>query len=233
MPDVSKIYTVTPYVTHKAARIWLWWLLILITGGTGFYFGAEFSSEIDQLKLKQISALEERLALEEEAKRKIQDELASYLRDRQVAEVSEKITKDDVKRLELENQNLQSEIEFLKTLVSGDVKKLSINSENFGIDDSGRVDFSFVIKKLADNNVRVEGVVTIELLADQGEKNDQKLYAVELGLEKLKMGFRQFQRFEGSFDLPENTLVKEFVIRVDPRGRTFGSFEHRVVAGVE
>jgi len=76
-------------------------------------------------------------------------------------------------------------------------------------------------------------VVTIELLADQGEKNDQKLYAVELGLEKLKMGFRQFQRFEGSFDLPENTLVKEFVIRVDPRGRTFGSFEHRVVAGVE
>jgi len=233
MPDVSKIYTVTPYVTHKAARIWLWWLLILITGGTGFYFGAEFSSEIDQLKLKQISALEERLALEEEAKRKIQDELASYLRDRQVAEVSEKITKDDVKKLELENQNLQSEIEFLKTLVSGDVKKLSINSENFGIDDSGRVDFSFVIKKLADNNVRVEGVVTIELLADQGEKNDQKLYAVELGLEKLKMGFRQFQRFEGSFDLPENTLVKEFVIRVDPRGRTFGSFEHRVVAGVE
>ena len=233
MPDVSKIYTVTPYVTHKAARIWLWWLLILITGGTGFYFGAEFSSEIDQLKLKQISALEERLALEEEAKRKIQDELASYLRDRQVAEVSEKITKDDVKRLELENQNLQSEIEFLKTLVSGDVKKLSINSENFGIDDSGRVDFSFVIKKLADNNIRVEGVVTIELLADQGEKNDQKLYAVELGLEKLKMGFRQFQRFEGSFDLPENTLVKEFVIRVDPRGRTFGSFEHRVVAGVE
>jgi len=233
MPDVSKIYTVTPYVTHKAARIWLWWLLILITGGTGFYFGAEFSSEIDQLKLKQISALEERLALEEEAKRKIQNELASYLRDRQVAEVSEKITKDDVKRLELENQNLQSEIEFLKTLVSGDVKKLSINSENFGIDDSGRVDFSFVIKKLADNNVRVEGVVTIELLADQGEKNDQKLYAVELGLEKLKMGFRQFQRFEGSFDLPENTLVKEFVIRVDPRGRTFGSFEHRVVAGVE
>jgi len=233
MPDVSKIYTVTPYVTHKAARIWLWWLLILITGGTGFYFGAEFSSEIDQLKLKQISALEERLALEEEAKRKIQNELASYLRDRQVAEVSEKITKDDVKKLELENQNLQSEIEFLKTLVSGDVKKLSINSENFGIDDSGRVDFSFVIKKLADNNVRVEGVVTIELLADQGEKNDQKLYAVELGLEKLKMGFRQFQRFEGSFDLPENTLVKEFVIRVDPRGRTFGSFEHRVVAGVE
>lgn len=233
MPDVSKIYTVTPYVTHKAARIWLWWLLILITGGTGFYFGAEFSSEIDQLKLKQISALEERLALEEDAKRKIQDELASYLRDRQVAEVSEKITKDDVKKLELENQNLQSEIEFLKTLVSGDVKKLSINSENFGIDDSGRVDFSFVIKKLADNNVRVEGVVTIELLADQGEKNDQKLYAVELGLEKLKMGFRQFQRFEGSFDLPENTLVKEFVIRVDPRGRTFGSFEHRVVAGVE
>jgi len=233
MPDVSKIYTVTPYVTHKAARIWLWWLLILITGGTGFYFGAEFSSEIDQLKLKQISALEERLALEEEAKRKIQNELASYLRDRQVAEVSEKITKDDVKRLELENQNLQSEIEFLKTLVSGDVKKLSINSENFGIDDSGRVDFSFVIKKLADNNVRVEGVVTIELLADQGEKNDQKLYAVELGLEKLKMGFRQFQRFEGFFDLPENTLVKEFVIRVDPRGRTFGSFEHRVVAGVE
>jgi len=233
MPDVSKIYTVTPYVTHKAARIWLWWLLILITGGTGFYFGAEFSSEIDQLKLKQISALEERLALEEEAKRKIQNELASYLRDRQVAEVSEKITKDDVKRLELENQNLQSEIEFLKTLVSGDVKKLSINSENFGIDDSGRVDFSFVIKKLADNNIRVEGVVTIELLADQGEKNDQKLYAVELGLEKLKMGFRQFQRFEGSFDLPENTLVKEFVIRVDPRGRTFGSFEHRVVAGVE
>jgi len=233
MPDVSKIYTVTPYVTHKAARIWLWWLLILITGGTGFYFGAEFSSEIDQLKLKQISALEERLALEEEAKRKIQNELASYLRDRQVAEVSEKITKDDVKRLELENQNLQSEIEFLKTLVSGDVKKLSINSENFGIDDSGRVDFSFVIKKLADNNVRVEGVVTIELLADQGEKNDQKLYAVELGLEKLKMGFRQFQRFEGFFDLPENTLVKEIVIRVDPRGRTFGSFEHRVVAGVE
>jgi len=233
MPDVSKIYTVTPYVTHKAARIWLWWLLILITGGTGFYFGAEFSSEIDQLKLKQISALEERLALEEEAKRKIQNELASYLRDRQVAEVSEKITKDDVKKLELENQNLQSEIEFLKTLVSGDVKKLSINSENFGIDDSGRVDFSFVIKKLADNNVRVEGVVTIELLADQGEKNDQKLYAVELGLEKLKMGFRQFQRFEGFFDLPENTLVKEFVIRVDPRGRTFGSFEHRVVAGVE
>ena len=233
MSDVSKIYTVTPYVTHKVSRIWLWWLLILITGGTGFYFGAEFSSEIDQLKLKQINTLEERLALEEEAKRKIQNELASYLRGRQVAEVSEKITKDDVKRLELENQNLQSEIEFLKTLVSGDVKKLSINSENFGIDDSGRVDFSFVIKKLADNNIRVEGVVTIELLADQGEKNDQKLYAVELGLEKLKMGFRQFQRFEGSFDLPENTLVKEFVIRVDPRGRTFGSFEHRVVAGVE
>ena len=43
----------------------------------------------------------------------------------------------------------------------------------------------------------------------------------------MKMGFRHFQKFEGSLELPEGFVPSELVVLGEPANKNFKSFEHR------
>ena len=88
---------------------------------------------------------------------------------------------------------------------------------------------AITLSKLAEDSIRVEGYLTIDA---EVEKEGERLIipASELKIKNLKMGFREFQNFKGSFELANDVTAKSFIIRVNPRGRAYKSFDHAVSA---
>mgnify|MGYP000950202912 CR=1 FL=1 len=229
MSLVPPIQTSAPTISRRGINPGFVGLGFVVISALSFFVGSELSSEIDEFKLQQVEELEERLSLSEQARKQLMEKLARQERTRQVSKASDISTKKVIKALETENKALSKEIDFLKTLVSGDVRKLAVTKAKFVEADSGKITYAITLSKLAEDKIRVEGFLTIDA---EVEKEGKRLIipASELKLKKLKMGFREFQDFKGSFQLPTDVAAKSYIIRINPRGRAFKSFEHAVSA---
>ena len=229
MSLVPPIRTSAPTISRRGVNSVFLGLGFFVISALSFYVGSEFSSEIDRFKLQQVEELEERLILSEQARKQLIEKLARQERNHQVSNASDISTKKVIKALEAENQTLSKEIDFLKTLVSGDVRKLAVTKAEFIEADSGKITYAITLSKLAEDSIRVEGFLTIDA---EVEKDGKRLIVPsnELKVKNLKMGFRKFQNFKGSFELSNDVTVKSYIIRVNPRGRAFSSFDHAVSA---
>lgn len=227
MSLVPPIRTSAPTISRRGVNPVFLGLGFFVISALSFYVGSEFSSEIDEFKLQQVEELEERLSLSEQARKQLIEKLARQERNHQVANASDISTKKVIKALETENQTLSKEIDFLKTLVSGDVRKLAVTKAEFVEADSGKITYAITLSKLAEDSIRVEGFLTIDA---EVEKEGKRLIipASELNIKKLKMGFKEFQDFKGSFELANDVTAKGYIIRVNPRGRAYKSFDHAV-----
>jgi len=229
MSLVPPIRTSAPIISRRGVNPVFLGLGLIVISALSFFVGSEFSSEIDELKLQQVEELAERLSLSEQARKQLLEKLARQERNHQVSNASDMSTKKVIKALETENQALSKEIDFLKTLVSGDVRKLAVTKAEFVEADSGKITYAITLSKLAEDSIRVEGFLTIDA---EVEKDGKRLIVPsnELKVKNLKMGFRKFQNFKGSFELSNDVTVKSYIIRVNPRGRAFSSFDHAVSA---
>ena len=229
MSLVPPIRTSAPTISRRVINPVFLVLGFFVVSALSFFVGSEFSSEIDELKLQQVDELEERLSLSEQARKQLMEKLARQERSKQVSNASDLSTKKTIKALETENQTLSKEIDFLKTLVSGDVRKLAVTKAEFSEANSGKIKYAVTVSKLAEDSIRVEGYLTIDA---EVEKDGKRLIipASELKIKNLKMGFREFQNFKGSFELANDLIAKSYIIRVKPRGRAFKSFDHAVPA---
>jgi hypothetical protein len=229
MSLVPPIRTSAPTISRRGLNPVFLGLGFVFIAALSFFVGSEFSSEIDDFKLQQVEELEDRLSLSEQARKQLMEKIARQERDEQVSNASDISTKKLIKKLETENQTLSKEIEFLKTLVSGDVRKLAVTKAEFIETDSGKITYAITLSKLAEDSIRVEGYLTIDA---EVEKEGERLIipASELKIKNLKMGFREFQNFKGSFELANDVTAKSYIIRVNPRGRAYKSFDHAVSA---
>ena len=229
MSLVPPIRTSAPTISRRGLNPVFLVLGFVVIAALSFFVGSEFSSEIDDLKLQQIEELDERLSLSEQARRQLLEKLARQERNDQVSNASDISTKKVIKALEAENQALSKEIDFLKTLVSGDVRKLAVTKAEFTETDSGKIMYAITLSKLAEDSIRVEGYLTID--AEVEKEGDRFIIpAGELKIKNLKMGFREFQDFKGSFELANDVTAKSYIIRVNPRGRAYKSFDYAVSA---
>ncbi len=131
MSLVPPIRTSAPTISRRGINPVFLVLGFFVISALSFYVGSEFSSEIDEFKLQQVEELEDRLSLSEQARKQLMEKLARQERNKQVSNASDISTKKVIKALETENQTLSKEIDFLKTLVSGDVRKLAVTKAEF------------------------------------------------------------------------------------------------------
>lgn len=139
-------------------------------------------------------------------------------------------TQAQLRELQQERADLQQEVDFLKTLVSGDTTMLQINEVALkSIKGDRRYQFKFTLSKRAKGSARVKGRVLIAVKGQQ-QGADKTLETKALGIDEktLKMGFSHFQNFVGQLRLPKDFIPETLVISVKAKSRLFKDFDQEV-----
>ena len=230
MPLVSPIKTEAPVILARRVHPAVFVLLGLVVLAIVFFLGFLYADKFDQQQKAKLQLTEETLELSEIARYQLLDQLAREQQGSKVGQSADKETKRLIMELEGQNQALKKEIDVLKTLVSGDVRKLALSNASFTPIEDGKASYKAKLTKLSSDSVRVEGVFSVSL---KGLKDGKPvlLTAKELGAKNHKMGFRQFQDFKGNVSIPSGVEAQSWLITVYPRGRGFKSFDQVVDLG--
>ena len=230
MPLVSPIKTEAPVIlARKVHPIVFVFLGLMILAGV-FAAGFFYADKYDQQQGKNLQLAEETLELSEIARYQLLDRLAREQQGSKVTQSAGLETKRFIKELETRNQALKKEIDVLKTLVSGDVRKLALSKAAFTPIVDGQADYSIKLTKLSSDKYRVEGTFSVNLKGLR-EGKSVLLTAKELGAKVHKMGFRRFQDFKGKVSIPAGVEAQSWLVTVNPRGRGFKSFDQVVDLG--
>ena len=177
----------------------------------------------------RIGELEQRLrALTAECDE--QRELAArYQRASQIDRAAVGQVREELAALQEERSELEQQVAFLRSLISGEVNALQVSRltlEREGEGNSYR--FSFLVSKRAKSDARISGTVDLKLVG-QLQGRESVLASDKLGLSgPLKMGFKHFQKFEGTLELPAGFIPRELLISGRPDGKKFKPFEQRL-----
>lgn len=187
----------------------------------GGYFAHKSEAQKVQLK-QQLKSLGEECDKQREL-------AARYQRASQIDRLAAEQVREEMKTLQQERSDLRKKVAFLDSLISGEVAALQVSQvelERRG--DGNTYGFSFMISKRAKDDVRVTGKVDLKVSGKlQGKQTT--LTPEKLGLnDVLKMGFRHFQKFEGTLKLPDGFDPGELIVVGQPEGKKIKRFEQRI-----
>lgn len=185
------------------------------------YFAHESEAQKVQLK-QQLKSLGEECDKQREL-------AARYQRASQIDRLAAEQVREEMKTLQQERSDLRKKVAFLDSLISGEMAALQVSQvklERRG--DGNTYGFSFMISKRAKDDVRVTGKVGLKVSGKlQGKQTT--LTPEKLGLnDVLKMGFRHFQKFEGTLKLPDGFDPGELIVVGQPEGKKIKRFEQRI-----
>jgi len=228
----------TPKITHPGERrsplLWLLVLLALVVVPAWFayQFGLQQSGSYGQPGAAGQGGISQRMrALQDELGR--QRELAArFERASQIDRLAADEVREELTILQKERADLLKKVALLDSLVSGEVTALQVSQVELSQEGEGSsYRFSFLVSKRAKGDEKVRGRVRLAVAGEIGGEQST-LSATKLGMpEGMKMGFRHFQKFEGSLQLPEGFVPSELVVLGEPVNKNFKSFEHRVQWG--
>lgn len=176
---------------------------------------------------EQIEALEEKIAALEKERDEYRLKSAQFERASQIDQEVVSTVQTDLKGLQEERAKLRQQVEFLKSLVSGDITGLQLTDLN--VEKSGNENvykYAFTLSKRAKGKEKAQGSLAISMLGKQGDKS-KKLSMKELSVTpgKLIMNFQNFQKYKGTLKLPKGFKPTRLEINVKPKGNTFKSFK--------
>lgn len=175
----------------------------------------------------RIQGMEERIVQLEKERDEYRLKAAQYERASQIDQNVVATVQTDLKALQAERAELRQQVEFLKSLVSGDITSLQLI--DFKIQKAAQKNtygYTLKISKRAKGQDKVQGRLVFNVLGKQGGKaktlveDDLKLSGSSMG-----MGFQNFQNYKGSFKLPDGFQPESFKVKVEPSGDKFKKFE--------
>ncbi len=205
-------------------------LMLLAAAGLAYFFfdradwcGETTSQTVD---MAQIRALEERIDRLEKERDEYREQAAQFERASQIDRQAVSTVQVDLKTLQEERSALRRQVEFLQSLVSGDVTSLQL--VGFKIQASSEqnaYEYALTVSKRAKERERVQGGLLFAIIGDQAGKT-RELGMADLGfeVESLKMNFQNFQNFKGVFTLPSDFEPETVKVKVEPTGDKFKSF---------
>ena len=227
---MSKFHT--PQIVQPGNRRFLWvWALVLaavaVLGWKMFEFGQERAGFNAAARDTQVELLEERIAALQVELDQARAAAAKFERASQIDQSAVATVQAELKALQDERSALRQEVEFLKSLVSGDITALQLSDLTLGkTEDGAGYAFAFTLSKRAKDRDRVQGVLELAVLGQlKGESATLDSKALGIDSKDLKMGFNHFQEFQGQLQLPVGFIPKELQVEVKPKGKKFKPFE--------
>ncbi len=227
----------TPKIVHPGeGRSRLFWLLPLALVATPAWFAYQYGLQRSgylpgYVEIGEGGIVQRVQELQAEVDR--QRELAArFERASQIDRLAAEQVREELMMLQKERADLLKKVALLDSLVSGEMTALQVSQIELTREGEGsRYRFSFLVSKRAKGDEKVRGKVRLAVSGElKGEQST--LSSKKLGIpEGMKMGFRHFQKFEGSLELPEGFVPSELVVLGEPANKNFKSFEHRAQWG--
>ena len=134
--------------------------------------------------------------------------------------------------LQDERAVLRRELEFLKTLVSGDVTVLQLLDLKVWpvTADISTYGYSLTVSKRAKSRTRVRGTLEISVSGQQdGQLVTLTMADLKPDPQTLPMNFTQFQAFSGELVLPDGFVPELITVAVKPRNKQFRQYQKDIL----
>jgi hypothetical protein len=223
----------TPRIVQPGKRAGLgccWVLGILLLASWAWY-----AIESSQMYLEpifaerdaQIAGLQDHIALLEKERDELRLRAAQYERSSQVDKSAVKLAQNDLKKLQEQRASLHQEVEFLKSLVSGDVTVLQLTDFKLRkLAKDRSYHYSLTVSKRAKGHERVQGKLALKVIGKlKGKPAELTMAKLGIDPQDLVMGFNFFQQFKGDLILPTSFKPEKIWLKVQPTGKTFETFE--------
>ncbi len=208
-----------------AVAAWIWWTQrhLLWPDATPSPAGValtQWQTAQDQLQALQTTRDDLRL------------QLITAQRTHQVDQLALAAAQQELLALQDERAVLRRELEFLKTLVSGDVTVLQLLDLKIwpAAADKPAYGYSLTVSKRAKSRTKVRGSLKISISGQQNGK-PVALTMADLGInpKQLSMNFTQFQAFSGEFTLPDEFVPELITIAVRPKNKQFRQYQKDIM----
>lgn len=228
---MSKRFHTPRIVQPDGRRVWIFFAVLVVASvvlawfmfdygrqSAGF-FAEQRESETQKLRERIDTLLKERDTLRLNA--------AKFQRAGQIDQAAVQAVQDEILSLQQDRAKLQKEVEFLKSLLSGDVTMLQL--KDFALQpltEANQYQYTFTLSKRAKGTEKVRGRVDIRVAGElDGKPKELDIKALGVPRKQLVMGFNHFQKFEGKLTLPAGFVAKSMTVLIKPKGKRFKAFD--------
>lgn len=208
-----------------AVVVWVWW-------PQRHLLWAGISPPPATVELTRWQAAQDQIQALQAEQDDLRVQLITAQRIHQVDQSALAAVQHELLTLQDERAGLRRELEFLKTLVSGDVTVLQLlDLKVWSVAaDQAVHGYSLTVSKRAKSRTRVRGRLEISV---SGQQDGQltRLAMADLGIKpkQLSMGFTQFQAFSGEFTLPDGFVPELITVAVKPDNKQFRQYQKDIV----
>ena len=185
------------------------------------------------VSLTQLQAVQQQLTTTQAARDTWRLRAINAERTHQVDQSALDKAQQTLQSLQDERATLRHELEFLKSLVSGDVTVLQLLGFKIWSPDQttpGKYGYALTVSKRAKSRTKVRGTLQISVVGQQAGKS-VALSMTDLGINpnNLTMKFTHFQSFSGEFVLPEGFIPHLVRVAVQPAGKQFRQYQKDIL----
>jgi len=222
----------TPRIVQPGGKSWIW-IILLGTSLLGavtwqaFDYGRQRAGyDVEKRDFQQV-ALQARVEKLEKERDELRFEAAKFERANQINQSAAIAVQDDIKILQNERAELKRKVEFLKSLVSGDITMLQIKDLALQKTEKGDTyKYAFSVSKRAKGRDKVRGTLVIAVSGQlKGEAHTLDMASLGIKAKRLAMGFSFYQKFEGEIVLPVGFIPKTLNVTVNPSDKKFKAFD--------
>jgi len=224
---------ITPRIVQPGegnVRPWLWLLFLVALGAWSwqvFQFGQQRAGFDVGHRDKAETQLRERIAELEEETAVLRAAAARFERAGQIDRAAVVDVQSEVKSLQAERAELKREVAFLKSLVSGEDKKLTLDDYSLVDAGDGSYRFEITVAKGDDDQTTVGGQVTISVKGQvSGAEKVLDMRTLTDGKrDNIGIRFKNFQKLKTDLQLPAGFEPVSVEVAVRPDGKGFKAFE--------
>lgn len=222
-----------PRIVQPGGLPQAWWLLVVLVllfstlAWQAFEFGRRSAGYDVRATREQVRELEQRVASIAERRDQLREEAARFERSAQVDRIAVESVQLELKDLQQERSRLRQEVEFLKSLVSGDVTILQLDEVRLhALEGDNLFRFHFTVSKRAEDNQKARGRVVLSVSGElDGEETTLEQSEIGVDSSQMVLGFMHFQNIDGQMTLPADFQPIELHLLVQPSDDKFKSFE--------
>jgi len=231
----SRSRIVAPRIVQHESSSAKWWVMLLLlacaaTGWFAFDYG-RLTAGFDAVEYdKQLQAMQQLIQKQEDELARLRLEAASIERGSQIDKTAVEVVRAELTRLQNDKAELEKEVELLNGLLSDKSVNAAIELERFEVarlEQKNRFNLSFRLVHITKVGGTVKGWAKIEVVGKLAEK-DKTFSLGEIaidGEDKLKLGFKNFQKLETVVELPEDFYPETVTISAETSNKNLQEFE--------
>ncbi|MCB1861134.1 MAG: hypothetical protein KDI47_05310 [Gammaproteobacteria bacterium] len=228
-------YSTPRIVQDRGFRFLRWVLILVLMCGMALvgYYASRYQAGLGSQELQNVVRLQqERINELERIRLESAEKLAVLERSSQIDQEAVRKVRDELKNYQQERLQLDEELTFLRSMVSTKDDREGVQIHRFSLkkgDGEGVFQYRFTVTQSMNNGDTASGWA---FLAVDGLKEGEPMWLplremTKEKTERIKVRFNQFQDIEGIIQLPENFKPLKVIVEVKPSNKNLPEVKQR------